>query len=74
MRIARKVRKDAKLYEYGGVAMTALEWSRELCITVRAFHMRLEKGWTGDMLFAPNMREHGKYRNYGKGHTNDLRN
>lgn len=66
MRISRKVRRDAKIYEWDGKAMTIVEWSRELNISVRQMHSRMAMGWTGAKLFSPNNKTHGRGRAWRK--------
>lgn len=52
MKVSRKTRRDAKIYEYDGKAMTLIEWARELNVSVRCLHQRMARGWTGSKLFS----------------------
>lgn len=66
MRVSRKVRRDAKVYEWDGKAMTIKEWARELNVSERTMHRRMAWGWTGEKLFSRNLKEHNRSRYEGR--------
>lgn len=54
MLVERKVRSDAKIYEYDGKAMTLVEWARYLDVSTSCLRKRMAAGLEGADLFCGN--------------------